>query len=278
MREQLARYYSSVTATDTLLGDFRALVQKYVRGDALFIYTSDHGAQLPFSKWDLYDAGTRLPFIAVWPGHLPPGKTSDATICLPDLLPTLIEVGGGQVPDGLDGQSFAGVLHGTTTTHRDRTFATQSGDANCNVYPSRSLRMAGWKFIWNLHPEFQHHTFISRYAEETSGLVYWRSWLEAAKTDPSAAAKVARYTVRPAEELYDLTADPHEQHNLAADPQHAERLAAMRAELKAWMKSQDDQETVFGTPLMIGEPVTLLSPEQVQKQLRGQNEQRGDRL
>ena len=270
MREHLARYYSSVTATDALLGDFRGLIDKHVSGDTLFLYTSDHGAQLPFSKWDLYDAGTRLPFIVSWPGHLQPGTTSDATICLPDLLPTLIDLAGGDAPDGLDGESFAGVLRGTTSTHRDRTFATQSGDADCNVYPSRSLRTPEWKFIWNLHPEFQHHTFISRYTEETSGLVYWKSWLEAAQTDPVAAAKVQRYTTRPAEELYDLTADPHEQHNLAADPQHAPRVAAMRAELEAWMASQGDTGTVFGNPLRLGEPVQLLTPSEVQSQLRAQ--------
>ena len=104
--------------------------------------------------------------------------------------------------------------------------------------------------------------------------MYWKSWLEAAQTDPTAAAKVQRYTVRPAEELYDLTADPFEQHNLAADPQHAPRLAAMRTELKAWMKAQGDTGPVFGNPLLIGEPVTLLTPDEVQQQLREQSAHR----
>ena len=67
-----------------------------------------------------------------------------------------------------------------------------------------------------------------------------------------------RYVERSAEELYDLKADSHELNNLASDPKHAKRLAAMRAELKAWMKAQGDKQTVFGKPIMIGEPVTLL--------------------
>ena len=94
MREQYAKYLSSVSATDALLGKFRALVKKHVSGDTVFVYTSDHGAQLPFGKWDLYDAGTRLPFIVSWPGVLKPGTANDATICLPDLLPTFIELAG----------------------------------------------------------------------------------------------------------------------------------------------------------------------------------------
>lgn len=258
MREQLANYYTSVTKTDELLGEVRELVQKHVRGDTIFIYTADHGAQLPFAKWDLYDAGTRVPFVISWPGHLKPGTEIDAAICLPDLLPTLIELAGGTAPGGLDGKSFAGLLRGTTTAHRDHTFATQSGDGDYNVYPSRSLRTSQWKYILNLHPEFQHHTWISRSPNPVDGGAYWNTWLAAAKTDAAAAAAVNRYTVRPAEELYNLQADPFELHNLAADSQHAERLAAMRTELKAWMKSQGDTETVFGQPLLAGEPVTMI--------------------
>jgi N-sulfoglucosamine sulfohydrolase len=54
--------------------------------------------------------------------------------------------------------------------------------------------------------------------------------------------------VRPAIELYDLAADPHEQHNLAANPQHAQRLASLRDELEQWMRQQGDKQTVFAEP------------------------------
>jgi arylsulfatase A-like enzyme len=228
-----------------------------VSGDSLFIYTTDHGAQWPFSKWDLYDAGIRLPFFAVWRGKLEAATTSDAMICLPDLLPTFIDLAGGKVPDGLDGKSFAGILRGTTRTHRDRVFNTHSGDGDFNVYPIRSLRTRDWKYILNLHPEFQHHTHDSRH-QAGNGILYWRTWLAEAQTNPAAAVVVKRFVERPAEELYDLSADPYERHNLAADPGQAARVAVMRAELKAWMKEQGDKQTVFGKPLLIGEPVTLL--------------------
>ena len=136
-------------------------------------------------------------------------------------------------------------------------FNTQSGDGDFNVYPIRSLRTREWKYILNLHPEFQHHTHDTRH-RLGNGILYWRTWLEEAKTNPAAAAVVKRFVERPAEELYDLQADPYEMHNLAGDPKQASRLASMRAELKAWMKEQGDTQTVFGKPLLIGEPVTLL--------------------
>ena len=258
-RKQRAAYLTDVSKTDTLLGEVRALVREKVPGDTLFIYTADHGSQWPFAKWNLYDAGIRVPLIAVWPGHLKPASTSDAMVCWPDLLPTFIELAGGQLPGGLDGKSFAGILLGTATTHRDRVFTTHSGDGDFNVYPIRSVRTSDWKYIRNLHPEFQHHTHISRSAGP-SGLIYWKSWLAAAEHDHAVAATVKRYSERPADELYDLKADPFELHNLAAAPEQSARLATLRAELDAWMKQQGDTQTVFGNPLMIGEPATLIEP------------------
>ncbi len=258
-RAERARYLTDVTKADDLLGAVRELVREKIPGDTLFIYTADHGAALPFAKWSLYDAGIRVPLIVAWPGHLKPGTTSDAMVCWPDLLPTFIELAGGQVPAGLDGRSFAGVLRGTATTHRERIFATHSGDGDFNVYPIRAVRTRDWKYIRNLHPEFQYHTYMSR-ATGPHRPLFWDTWLAAAKTNPVAAAVVNRYIQRPAEELYDLNTDPFELHNLAAEPDQAERLASMRAELDSWMKQQGDQQTVFGRPLLIGEPVTLISP------------------
>jgi N-sulfoglucosamine sulfohydrolase len=263
-REERASYLTDITKADTLLGEVRELVREKVPGETLFIYTADHGGAWPFSKWTLYDSGVRIPLIMAWQGKLKPASTSDAMVCWPDLLPTFIELAGGEVPAGLDGKSFAGLLLGTTTTHRDRVFTTHSGDGDFNVYPIRSVRTRDWKYIRNLHPEFQQHTHISR-SSGPSGLIYWKTWLTAAESDPTAAATVKRYIQHPAEELYELAADPFELHNLAADPSQATRLAAMRADLDAWMKQQGDTQTVFGKPLLFDEPVTLITPGAAKK-------------
>ena len=90
--------------------------------------------------------------------------------------------------------------------------------------------------------------------------LFWDTWVAAAKTNPAAAAVVNRYIQRPAEELYDLAADPFELNNLAADPRHTARLTALRGELDAWMKQQGDAQTLFGKPLLLGEPVTNVVP------------------
>jgi arylsulfatase A-like enzyme len=45
---------------------------------------------------------------------------------------------------------------------------------------------------------------------------------------------------QPAEELYDLDADPYELVNLAADPKHADVLVNLRKALSEWSQKTDD--------------------------------------
>ncbi len=253
-REFRARYYTDVSNADRELGEIRDLSRRKLGADILFLYTSDHGAQWPFGKWNLYDAGIRSPFIAAWPGVIPPGSRSDAMVQWIDLLPTLIEFAGGKPPAGIDGRSFADVLRGKRTAHREAIYTTHSGDGNMNVYPIRALRTPDWKYILNLHPDFAHTTHIDQGVGAGDGWRYFREWAGSAKTDPHAAAVVKRYNERPREELYDLQADPHELRNLAADPQQAARLADMRAQLEAWMNDQGDKLTVFNPPRLLSDP------------------------
>jgi arylsulfatase A-like enzyme len=242
-----AGYYTGVSRADSWLGEVFDLARETLGPNTLFVFTSDHGAQWPFGKWNLYDAGLRVPFLAVWPDVIEPGTSCDALISWVDLLPSLIEVGGGSPPPQLDGRSFASLFRDQTKAHRERIFATHTNDGDMNVYPCRSARTRDWKYILNLHPDWEHTTHIDR-ARPRDGVGYWASWAKQATADPAAAAIVERYHRRPREELYDLKADPHEQHNLANNPRHAERLTLMRAELERWMQDQGDTQKVFGTP------------------------------
>lgn len=252
-REARARYYAAIGRMDAELGQTFDAAREVLGDNLFFLHSSDHGAQWPFGKWNCYDAGIRTPMIAVWPGKLKPGSRTDAMVSWIDILPTLVDLAGGPAPAGLDGRSFAPLLRGEQKTHRDRIFTTHSSDAKMNVYPIRSVRTADWKYIRNLHPEFSHTTHVDL-AQAVDGSGYFRSWVEAAKTAPAAAAVVRRYHERPAEELFDLRDDPLEMNNLARKPEQAARLAAMRADLDAWMKEQDDPGRVFGTPRLLAAP------------------------
>lgn len=209
-REVRARYYAAVARMDTELGEAYETAYKVLGENTFFMTTSDNGAQWPFGKWSCYDAGIRTPLIAVWPGRIAKGVRTDAMVSWIDILPTLVDLGGGAAPQGIDGRM--------------------------NVYPTRSVRTDRWKYIRNLYPEFYYSTHVDL-VQEGNGPGYFGSWLEKAKTDPAAAALLKRYHEHPAEELYDLAADPFELKNLAGDPKCAAQLAAMREDVTAWMKA-----------------------------------------
>ena len=153
-RKWRARYAAAVTKADDELGAICDTAREALGANTLFLFSSDHGAQWPFAKWNLYDAGVLVPLIISWPGMVKSKQHTDAMVSWVDFLPTLLELAGGKAPNNIDGQSFAGVLLGKTAQHRDRIFTTHSGDGHVNIYPMRSLRTDGWKCIFNLHPDF----------------------------------------------------------------------------------------------------------------------------
>ncbi len=240
-RRARSRYEAAVALADRDLGLVYDAARERLGPDTLFVFASDHGSQFPFGKWNAYDAGIRSPLIVAWPGRVRPGTTSDALVSLIDVLPTLLEAAGTPPPGEIDGRSFLGVLRGERDAHRERVFATHSGDLPMNRYPIRAVRTRRWKYIRNLDPGAEHHTHVDRGKAGSDGREYWDSWVEAAKADPVAAGIVRRYHRRPPEELYDLDADPWERDNLASDPSHAGELARLRAELDDWMEEQDDE-------------------------------------
>jgi N-sulfoglucosamine sulfohydrolase len=240
-RAARARYYAAIKRMDDDLGAVYEAAYRKLGSNTLFIHFSDHGAQWPFAKWNLYDAGLRVPMFAVWPDVIPAGTKNDSLATLLDVLPTLIEAGGGRPSDQLAGRSILGVLTGRAAdAGEDAVFATHSGDGKMNKFPMRAVRTARWKYIRNLSPESAYGTHITQ-GQDVDGHDYWQSWEHRAKTDAEAAAIVARYQHRPAEELYDLASDPFEQLNLTADALHKNVLADMRARLDAWMAEQGDR-------------------------------------
>lgn len=239
-RRALAAYYGEVSEMDVELGGLLARLDAAGRrADTVVIYTSDHGAQFPFHKWTCYEGGLRVPFVVRWPDHVRAGSVSDALIDFVDVLPTLVDLAGGQPAADLDGRSFAAVLRGEARRHHDFVYGVHTtrgvlgGDQD---YPIRSIRGERWKYIRNLAPDtvFQAPIVVLQGS-------YWQEWRERAKHDPHAAERVRRYQVRPVEELYDLASDPYELHDLADVPALASVKADLSQRLDAFMRDQGDR-------------------------------------
>ncbi len=239
-RAARTRYYTDVSWMDRQVGEVRQSLARHGLGErTLFLYTADQGAQFPFGKWNLYDAGIRVPLIAASPGRVKPGSKTGAMVSLVDLLPTFVEAAGGSTGEELDGRTLLPILQGKKSRHRDLIFASHTGDGQMNRSPMRCVRDERYKFILNLRPDTVYKTHIDAGAG-VDGKGYWDSWERKAESDPAAAEVIQRYRHRPAEELYDLKDDPWERRNLATELRHKERLVKLRERLKQWRQEQGE--------------------------------------
>jgi arylsulfatase A-like enzyme len=253
-REWRARYAAAVSNADANLGEILDAVAKNLPRETLVAFSSDHGAQWPFGKWNLYEAGVCVPLIVSWPGMIKPGTRTAAMVSWVDLLPTLVGAVGGKPPADIDGRSFLPTLRGESHQHRDLIFSTHMNDNRMNVYPARAVRDERFKYIRNLHPEYAFTTHLDLVAGELGQRSFFSTWEKTALADDKAAAILKRYHARPAEELYDLTADPHEQRNLAGDASHAQALARLRKDLDAWLQTQGDTAKLSVEPRLLSDP------------------------
>ncbi len=246
-RRQLVNYYAEVQDLDQSVGKVIALLDRLeMREKTLLIFVSEQGIAMPFAKWTCYESGLQSAFLARWPGKIAPGSVSNAMIEYVDILPTFIEVAGGASIEVLEGESFMPVLLGQREHHKDYAFALQTtrGISNGSEhYGVRSIRSHRYKYLINLTPETR---FQNNLTEDKGGwTAFWKTWVDAAKTDPFAEETVHRYQWRPAEELYDLESDRYEFNNLAGQKDLKEVQHDLRRRLLEWMDQQGDlgQET-----------------------------------
>ena len=237
-RTAYRNYLAEVTELDKQVGDVMQLLrQEKLEENTLFIFASEQGSQFPGEKWTLWDAGVKFCMIARWPGQIRANVRTQALVQYEDVLPTLIDLAGGDPIPETDGRSFLPVLFGKADRHREYAYGVHSNVPEGPPYPIRSIRNAKYKLILNLLPEA---TYKEKHLTEMDKYDYWKSWVAKAKTDPQAARLVKRFQHRPAVEFYDLVADPLELRNLTDRPEHADTIKAMHTELEAWMKSQAD--------------------------------------
>jgi arylsulfatase A-like enzyme len=128
------QYAALVTWLDGYVGQIEQVLHaRHLDQNTLVIFTSDNGPQAeggnhpdffdsagPFRgiKRDLYEGGIREPMIAVWPGHIQPGTTTDQIFTFYDFLPTCAELAGAPIPANIDGISIAPTLMGQPQTQQ----------------------------------------------------------------------------------------------------------------------------------------------------------------
>lgn len=243
----VSRLYGMLRTMDRGIG--RVLEELDALGlaeDTLVLFASDNGPQFSGTGDDsthrfncgfrgakllVYEGGIRLPAVLRWPGGLPGGpRILDPLVHFTDWVPTLLAAAGVAPPRDLafDGVDVLPVLRGEggdVPTVRFWQWNRYGPVGTCNA----AMRDGSWKLV---RPAIAEAMDVAP-ADLAMDV--------ALKYNPAAFTEIVRdpFPARevpppPPSQLFDIDADPSEEHDLAAT--EPGRVARMEAELAAWFE------------------------------------------
>ncbi|MGE0218949.1 sulfatase family protein [Mycolicibacterium sp.] len=200
VRQDLADFYGSITVADAAVGQLLdALAAAGLDRSTWVVFVTDHGPALPRAKSTLYDAGTGIALIVRPPRDLEVApKVYDELFSGVDLLPTLLELLGVDVPADVEGLSHASRLMATEPAEPVRNAVYTMKTYHDSFDPIRAIRTKKYSYIENYAPR----------------PVLDLPWDIADSAPGWAMASLLAEGQRPERELYDLVDDPTESHNL----------------------------------------------------------------
>ena len=152
----MGRYADAVAEIDWSVGQvLQALQNNNIDNNTLVVFTSDHGpwyqgspGTLRGRKGETFEGGMRVPFIARFPGYIPPGQVNTTGLASGlDLLPTIAAVSGAQLPGNpLDGVNIWPMLSGQQSSAPREVF----------LYIDSLYVQAGRLGPWKLHVSRQN--------------------------------------------------------------------------------------------------------------------------
>lgn len=240
MRRIMTDYLAEVRALDNEVGAVLSVLEEIGKlDDTIVMFLGEQGPQFPGGKWTQWYPGVNSALVARYPAEIEPGSVCNAIVQYEDLLPTFLDIAGGEPRRELDGVSFKQALFGGTNEVRKYAYGIHNNKPEGDHYPIRSIRDGRYALLWNLAPESEYYEKHLMNPDNKATDV-WPVWLSAAVSDPGAKFLVERFVHRPEFEFYDVENDPWELNNLAGDPKYGDHIAEMKAELEKWMVEQGD--------------------------------------
>jgi arylsulfatase A-like enzyme len=206
IRQSWVSYYGLASFVDKEMGRvITALDKKGLLANTIIVFMSDQGVEMGehgfYMKRNFYEDTVKFPFIISWQENIPSGLVIDEQVEIIDLLPTLLDMVGFDVPENIDGKSAWPLIQGKTDRFREYTFSEinhlKSQYDHLKIDSGRRVmvRTNEWKLIF---------------------------WID--KTEPDGA-------------LYHLVRDPKERHNLFGDSHYADIRNQLMQRAFAWDKA-----------------------------------------
>jgi arylsulfatase A-like enzyme len=286
VREDVADYLGEAQAVDAYVGVLRERLEAAGELDrTLIVISGDHGMPgVPSGKCNLYDHGTAVALVVRVPGGKA-GRIVDDFVCLPDLAPTFMEIGGVKPPAGLYGRSLVAVLKSDRTGQIDperswvitgRERHVDSAREGFLPYPMRAFRTKDFVYIRNFAPDRTPmgdagtaftSTFAVVESNTRAGFADMdasptKAWIVAHREDPQWRWHFEHaFGKRPAEELYDLRKDPDQIKNVATDPAYAKAKTELAAQLMKKLTDAKDPRVTGDGKTFDRPPFTDESPD-----------------
>ncbi|MBT3288189.1 MAG: sulfatase [Victivallales bacterium] len=250
--------------------------------NTLVVVTSDNGAPFPRVKGQMYDDDFRLPFAAMWPSRIKPGRRVDDLISFIDIAPTFADAAGIEVLAGFSGRSlfdvFAAEGSGMVTPDRQRAYMGRErhdmGREGDLGYPVRCIRTPQYLYVRNFAPDrWPAGNPETNYTNCDSSPT--KSRILALKELGDEFYWQLSFGRHPAEELYDIQADPHCMSNLAERPEHAERKESLWQELQAELHRTGDPRIAGNGDVFESYEYIVDAPHAWKHYLAGDWEQQG---
>ena len=235
-QRDVRQVYSNIVAMDEQVGQIlEELEQDGLLESTVIFWYSDHGGPLPRQKRLLYDAGLQVPMIIRYPDRWRAGELDDQLISFVDFKSTALSLAGIEPPEYVDGRAFAGEFQSSES----RLYIHAAADRFDRQYDTiRAVRDDRFKYLRNYHPEQGYYLPLT-YREQ---MPIMQELLRLRDQNGLTEAQAQWFREnKPAEELFDTLADPHELTNLALDPAYSDKLLELRAELDRWLSGFDDK-------------------------------------
>ena len=230
VRNEVGREFACIENVDEQVG--KVIEHLKSSGDlanTYIIFTSDHGISVGrhglMGKQNLYEHTWRVPFIVSGPG-ISAGSRANGNGYLLDILPTICDLAGVDIPATAQGHSLKPVVTGERDSVRDVMYGCYCGGTKPGM---RAVRKGDWKLIKYDTMEGQvRETQLFNLAENP------HEFLE--EHHSKVVTAVTGHTPKT------------HQVNLANSPDAAEKLAEMEALLLSEMKRLDDPYRLWNQP------------------------------
>ena len=176
VREMQIGYYACITHLDHQIGRLiQALVENKLYDDTIILFVSDHGELLGdhhlFRKSRAYQGSSRVPFLVSGGGFRPekPGSVKTDVVELRDVMPTVLEAAGVQIPDSVEGISLWNTALKESGTPEVREYL--HGEHTLGEASSHWIITRDEKYIWYSQTGEEQYFWIAEDPDELHNLI-----------------------------------------------------------------------------------------------------------